>query len=505
MKLDVLIGGRLAGSLDLSNTARPVFSYDGSYLQQPDATPLSTRFPLDDLPVSDVSLRHWLMGMLPDDERVLRSLCEEHDVSGSDRLALLGTPMGVECAGAIQFCRPDVTEGLLDGEGGLRQLSDSEVVGWLRNLRNDPAYRPEPALVSSGFSLAGMQPKIALRRRDRKWHVPWGAEPSSHIIKVARSDTYAHEAVMEHLTMQTATRMGIMAAPTAVMCVEDVEAIIVTRYDRAPLGGSSLRRVHQEDFCQALGFSPDMKYQYQGGPTPDAIASVLGRVDRSDPTMREKFLDMLVFQWLIVGNDAHSKNYALLLSGGDCQIAPLYDACSWIPYRRGEPISRQRIAMKIGGDYRVSSADQPTAMIRTAKRLGLPEAATTERFESLAATMPDALADAINHLPESIADMPIIGNYAIEQPRRARQCEQIAHRASKMVHTHRSPYSQAEGSEEPSIAPVVQELPSQSRSAKSKRSRRSSGICGTPIGKNKVCNNPKPPVGGKCAAGHRRN
>ena len=52
----------------------PVFSYDGSYLQQPDATPLSTRFPLDDLPVSDVSLRYWLMGMLPDDERVLRRL-----------------------------------------------------------------------------------------------------------------------------------------------------------------------------------------------------------------------------------------------------------------------------------------------------------------------------------------------------------------------------------------------------------------------------------------------
>ena len=350
MKLDVLIGGRLAGSLDLSNTARPVFSYDGSYLQQPDATPLSTRFPLDDLPVSDVSLRHWLMGMLPDDERVLRSLCEEHDVSGSDRLALLGTPMGVECAGAIQFCRPDVTEGLLDGEGGLRQLSDSEVVGWLRNLRNDPAYRPEPALVSSGFSLAGMQPKIALRRRDRKWHVPWGAEPSSHIIKVARSDTYAHEAVMEHLTMQTATRMGIMAAPTAVMCVEDVEAIIVTRYDRAPLGGSSLRRVHQEDFCQALGVPTAQKYASEGGPTFARCFDLVRRVCTRPAHEVLKLLDAAILQVRLGNADAHGKNYSLLVRpDGSIEVAPLYDLLSTVVYPDLSPI----LAMKIAGRGRL--------------------------------------------------------------------------------------------------------------------------------------------------------
>ena len=432
------MGGRLAGSLDLGDASRPVFAYGDSYLQEPDATPLSTRFPLDDRPVGDVSLRHWLTGVLPDDDRVLRSLCEEHDVSGPDRLALLGTPMGAECAGAVQFCRPDVTEKLLAGEGGLHELSDYEVIDWLRRLRNDPAYRPEPARVSAGFSLAGMQPKIALRRRGNKWEVPWGAEPTSHIIKVSRSDAYRHEAIMEHLTMQTATRMGIAAAPTALMCVEDVEAIVVARYDRARSSGSSLRRVHQEDFCQALGVSPDMRYQYQGGPTPEDIANLLRRVDRSGTVMLERFLDMLVFQWLIVGNDAHSKNYALLLSGGDCQAAPLYDACSWIPYRRGEPTPRLRIAMKIGRDYRVSSADQPSAMIHTAKRLKLPEAATIERFESLAATMPDAVTDAIGHLPDSIADLPVVANYAIEQRRRANRCERIAHKASTATRSHRS-------------------------------------------------------------------
>lgn len=422
--------GRLAGSLDLNDTARPKLRYEESYLQRPDATPLSIRFPLDDRPVADVSLRHWLAGVLPDDERVVRSLCEEHDVPATDKLALLGTPMGAECAGAVQFCRAGATRRLLDGEGGLLAISNDDVVDWLRNLRNDPAYRPEPTLVSSGFSLAGMQPKVALRLQDNQWHVPWGSEPSSHIIKVARSGAYDHEAIIEHLTMQTAARMGIAAAPTTLMLAEDVEAIVITRYDRVRAADSSLTRVHQEDSCQALGVSPDMKYQYQGGPTPEDIAGLLGRVDRADTAMRERFLDMLVFQWLIVGNDAHSKNYALLLSGGDCLLAPLYDACSWLPYRGDDPIPRLRTAMKIGRDYRLGSADRPNAMIRTAKRLGLPQAATIERFEGLAAAMPDALNDAIGALPGSIADLRIVGRYAIEQRRRAKQCEQIANTAS---------------------------------------------------------------------------
>lgn len=434
MRLDVLMEGRLAGGLDLRDASRPVFAYHDSYLQRPDATPLSTRYPLDDRPCADISLRNWLTGVLPDDERVLRSLCEEHDVPATGRLALLGTPMGAECAGAVQFCHPERTERLVAGEGGLEALTDEEVIDWLRRLRNDPAYRPDLARASAGFSLAGMQPKIALRREDGRWHVPWGAEPSSHIIKVARHDAYPHEAIMEHLAMHTAARMGITAAPTTLLRSEDVEAVVITRYDRARVGESSLRRVHQEDFCQALGVSPGGKYQYQGGPSPEDVAGLLRRVDRLETAMLEGFLDMLVFQWLIVGNDAHSKNYALLLSGGDCLPAPLYDACSWMPYRGpGEPISRQRTAMKTGSDYRISSADRPSAMALTARRLGLPEKATIGRFESLAARLPDALDEAIGHLPDSVADLPIVGNYAVEQRRRADRCEQIARQAAESM------------------------------------------------------------------------
>ena len=63
MRLDVLMEGQLAGSLDLSDASRPVFTYDASYLDEPHATPLSIRYPLGDRPIGDVSLRNWLTGV----------------------------------------------------------------------------------------------------------------------------------------------------------------------------------------------------------------------------------------------------------------------------------------------------------------------------------------------------------------------------------------------------------------------------------------------------------
>ena len=179
-------------------------------------------------------LQRWLEGLLPDDDAVLRSLSERHDVDLAHRVQLLGTEMGADCAGAVQFCLPARTGALLERRGGCDPIDDDEVFDWLARLREDPAYRPRAHEATASFSLAGMQPKIALRRTGAGWAVPWGAEPSSHIIKVTRPGPYPHEALMEHITLSTAARMGITAARTAVISNDGVEAIVVQRYDRAP-------------------------------------------------------------------------------------------------------------------------------------------------------------------------------------------------------------------------------------------------------------------------------
>ena len=150
-------------------------------------------------------------------------------------------------------------------------------------------------------------------------------------------------------------------------------------------------------------------------------------------------LETLILQWLVVHNDAHSKNFSLLIAGGQRAFAPLYDACTWLPYRRRQPIPELRTAMKIGRDYRISSADRPKALIRTADALGLDGPATAQRFEEMATELPDALREAVESLPARDQDLPMIGNYIIDQTQRARRCEPIASVAVRQTTAHAGP------------------------------------------------------------------
>ena len=437
MILDVLIEGNHAGNLDLARPNAPMFAYGSAYMSAASATPLSTLFPLVASKVSGARLLRWLEGLLPDNDRLLSSRLRAHGLHFYHRVKLLGTAMGEECAGAVQFCQPERTEALLAGEGGLDPISDDAVFDWLANLRDDPDYRPDPFKSIGGFSLGGVQPKIALRSTASGWAVPSGAEPSSHIIKVTRSDLYPHESLLEHIALGTAARMGLPAAASEVISRGDVEGIVVRRFDRLD-SDRGLVRVHQEDLCQALGYPPNLKYQHLGGPTPEEIASKLHDVDAPGSTQAAAaFGDMLAYQWLIVGNDAHAKNYGLLLSGRSSRLAPLYDACSWIPYRKtGQEIKDLSIAMTIGADYEVSSADHPTAMLDTARSLKLPEVEVAERFEELASLLPDALEAAVRALPAARQDLPIVSAYLKEQTQRAHSCEQIAADAVRLARSH---------------------------------------------------------------------
>lgn len=428
MRLDVLIEGRLAGSLDIADPTAPVFRYDDEYCASAGATPLSTRFAMEHAePFPDVDIYHWLLGLLPTDQRVLNSRCIEHQVPANHPLMLLSTPMGAECAGAVQFCPPNQTEELLEGKGGYHDLTDEEVTNWLYQLSRDPAHRPNN-VSGQGFSLSGMQPKIALLQRDGRWAAPWGSVPTTHILKITRPVEFSHEALIEHLTMESARLIGLQASATEVAVYDDLEVIIVSRYDRVkPSDSDETLRIHQEDLCQALGVHPDLKYQWQGGPTPKDIASLLRNIRRVRPEITvQKFCDMLLFQWLVVGTDAHAKNYSLLLDGRECELAPMYDTASWLPYRGFTPISKLRLGMKIGRDYSLNSSDRPSALARLSQSLGLQQKQVSERSAELASKLPKAVRDAVESLPADLQSVREVEDFASSLIRRSKQCEAVA-------------------------------------------------------------------------------
>jgi serine/threonine-protein kinase HipA len=194
------------------------------------------------------------------------------------------------------------------------------------------------------------------------------------------------------------------AVRTAIAAFGEETAVVVTRYDRTRerggVGGSPIKRVHQEDLCQAFGISPGSKYQNEGGPTPGRVAGLLR--DTMAPAVADaavwRFADALIWNWLVAGTDAHAKNYSLLLSGEEIRLAPLYDIASALPYGTHE--RKLRLAMKIGDSYDVHP--RRNAWPAAARELGLDPDSLLDRVRELSERAPDAFADAAKS-PEVVA------------------------------------------------------------------------------------------------------
>ena len=127
-----------------------------------------------------------------------------------------------------------------------------------------------------------------------------------------------------------------------------------------------------------------------------------------------RFLDALIFNWAIAATDAHAKNYSLLLQDDVAALAPLYDIMSYLPYRAGAQVGSIKTAMKVGRDYRLSSADRASAWKRAAGRLGLDADETADRAEDILRRCPDAVDAAIDGLDAADRASPKVGRLSRE-------------------------------------------------------------------------------------------
>ena len=387
--LVVILDGATAGILSRLRGGRLRFDYADEYRDRPNATPLSVSMPTQVRSHPDGVITPWLWGLLPDNEAVLARWSRQFHASASSPFSMLASPVGHDCAGAVQFATTDEVGGVIARPGNVTWLSDGDVAQRLRDLKRDSTSWLGETFTGQ-FSLAGAQAKTALLLQDGRWGVPTGSTPTSHILKPAVTGLDDHD-LNEHLCLDAARRAGLTVATTHIQQFGDESAIVVSRYDRRAIN-DELRRIHQEDLCQSLSVPPSRKYQNEGGPGPKDIVGLFRRAmaPRAADDATWRFVDALAWNWLIAGTDAHAKNYSLLIAGNEVRLAPLYDIASALPYGTNE--RKLRFAMKIGGDYRVHlwSNRWPAA----ARELGLDPADTTTRVDALAARAPDAFADA---------------------------------------------------------------------------------------------------------------
>lgn len=402
--LDVYLHNDLVGHLIQDAGGQMVFEYSRSWLDKPGATQLSQSLPLREQRFSRNECRGFFAGILPDESKrevIARNL----GISARNDYAML-EQIGGECAGAITFV--PAGQVLPQRDDHYRKLSSPELAGILRELPRRPLLAGEEGI---RLSLAGAQDKIAVRIEGNEISVPLGSAPSTHILKPA-TERFDGVVFNEALCMKLAVDAGLPAAAVEARNVHGVEYLSVQRSDRthrAIAGGQfELDRLHQEDFCQAQGIVPEMKYQKEGGRSLKQCFALLREVSSAPVLDLPKLLDAVIFDLLVGNNDAHGKNFSLLYHGvgtadQTIRLAPLYDIVSTTYY----PELSKTMAMKIGDEYSSENVG-PKNFEQLAEETGLAKPMVRSRVAELAYTVIESLKAADTSDPISEAVVALI-------------------------------------------------------------------------------------------------
>jgi serine/threonine-protein kinase HipA len=145
-------------------------------------------------------------------------------------------------------------------------------------------------------------------------------------------------------------RLGLEVAPTEYRELDGAPYLLVERYDRY-YDGTTLRRLHQEDFAQALGFPGIQKYEEHGGPSLDLLADLLRTSSARPIEDLGRLRDWQLCNYFIGNYDGHAKNLSLVYPAGETtpRLAPAYDlVCLEFLYRINIRYART-LAFRIDG------------------------------------------------------------------------------------------------------------------------------------------------------------
>ena len=389
-RLRVLLAGTPIGWLEREyGTAQPTFNYDAEYARN-GTVALSARLPLTTMTSPSRRVAPYLQGLLPESEATRERWAIRTGTSADDPFGMLAS-MGWDCPGAVQFCLPGDIDRMVSRQGDHVEVSETDLARRLRDLRQDPASWTMP---EEHWSLGGQQEKFALARIDGRWHEAHGAAATTHIIKPGIRHLQ-NQALVEHVTMSAASALGLEVAESTFVRFEDEWAIVVDRFDRFAMDGGGIGRLHQEDFCQALGRLPPAKYEQRGGPTLGDMV----RVIRQESTRQESDIlalaDFLIINVVAGAPDGHSKNISILRSAGATWVAPLYDLATGLVCDSRD-VDRS-VAVSVGGERSVARIRQ-RQWERAATTLGIPVDPLTARVSQLARGFPKAFDSAVNSM-----------------------------------------------------------------------------------------------------------
>jgi serine/threonine-protein kinase HipA len=357
---------------------------------------LSNALPTRTEPYSPGATQAFVEGLLPEGLRRQR-FARELDLDPGDGFALLGE-IGRDCAGAVTFLP----------KGEQPQPREADFVAWLTDEELEELVAAPPSRLFDPdreqrmrSTLCGIRHKLSLVRSgpERRWGWPEAAVPSTHVVKPETGE-YPEFVANEMFCTTVVRRVGLPVARTSVETIAGQPCLVSERFDRHGMGLGA-RRLHQENFCQALGFSPGS--EDADGPGFAESCGLLKAVAAEGDATR---LFAAAFCNYMLGNgDAHGRNFALLFHDQGACLAPLYDIASTAVY--DEPL---HTGMVIAEDY------SETAYLLELAQISEECNYDFDVFRGLAASTASSLAEALDAVAEEAREegwyAPVIDSIA---------------------------------------------------------------------------------------------
>jgi len=348
--LNVLMNGMLVGKLEKAAKGGLTFVYDQQWLDTPGSRPISLSLPLVRQPFIGDVVYNFFDNLLPENPQVRARIQAKFHVATSQPFDLLAS-IGRDCVGAIQLITDDKP---FKKQIDFEPLNEKEIASILRNYQNNPLGMKDTT-EDFRISIAGVQEKSAFLYHKNKWVRPLGTTPTSHIFKLPigyiqhQNMDLTDSCENEWLCAQIAKAFGLPVANCEILHFEDIKVLSVERFDRKLASDKSwLMRLPQEDMCQALGISPNLKYQSDQGPGIREIMELL--LGSAEPSAdRDRFFRTQVLFWLLAAIDGHAKNFSVFIEpDAKYRLTPLYDIMSVHPLIANKQLQKQKIKMAMG-------------------------------------------------------------------------------------------------------------------------------------------------------------
>jgi serine/threonine-protein kinase HipA len=414
LELEVFLGERRVGILARATDGDFSFTYDATWVADPERFALSPYLPLPGeadparlprtSPEHSAVVRDFFQNLLPEGKS-LDAAAAAAKVSKGSLVGLLAS-LGAECMGALRV----LPTGVEAPATALRAVTREELS---QRIRERPTM---PFSVWDGkvrLSIPGYQDKVALFVRGEEWFLAEGTLASTHILKPEPvEEIVAGLTSNEFFCMRLAAACELEVATVQLRHLPE-PVLMVERFDRRTVagngntGGETVDRLHVMDGCQALGLPVDAKYERLYGSGKDVKhirdgASLphffaLQQLSAQPLAQRQKLLRWAIFQVLIGNTDAHAKNLSFFAGISGVSLAPAYDLVSTFAMNR--EVIEDNFAMSIGDAFRQEELS-PFEWAVMAERCGLPKAQVGQELRRLAGNinkqLPAVVADCVS-------------------------------------------------------------------------------------------------------------